>query len=91
MEQFIDEKKAAKITGYSRYWFQQKRWQGGGPPYLKIGHTVRYALSDLLNWMNSHGIRRNTSQSVPEPRPQVPETRVLRTMVGGRERLRLIV
>jgi len=90
METFIDEKRAASITGYSRYWFQQKRCKGGGPPYMKIGYTVRYALSDLLDWMNSHGIRRSTSQAAPEPRQQGTEVRVLRTMVGGRERLRLI-
>ena len=92
MERFVNEREAAHITGYSRFWFQQKRCRGGGPPYMKInGHTVRYALSDLLDWMNSHGVRHNTSQQRAEPRDRkTGTTRILRRMVNGRERLQLV-
>lgn len=35
---------------------------GGGPAAIKIGRSVRYAVSDLDRWMNSR-LRRSTSDT----------------------------
>lgn len=52
----LTTKEAAVRTGYSVAWFQRKRWEGGGPPFRKMGTAVRYP-EDLLNqWIESHGI-----------------------------------
>ncbi len=57
----LTEKQAAFLTGYSVYWFQRMRWQGGGPPYRKIGRSVRYPEDQLLKWLESHRLRTSTS------------------------------
>ena len=40
------------------------RLAGKGPPYLKIGRTVRYRVSDLIDWMEA-----NTRSSTSDPGP----------------------
>lgn len=49
-ERLIDELGAAEVTGMSVAWFQRKRWSGGGPPFRKIGASVRYQVGELLQW-----------------------------------------
>ena len=99
-ETWIDEKDAAKLTGLSRYWFQAKRYKGGGPPYQKFGRSVRYWLPRLVEWFNQNGLRRNTSQSTPDPPPPVtfqslddppPVRKLVITFADGTRRHKLIV
>ncbi len=54
------EQDAAPILGMSVAWLQRKRWEGGGPPYVKFDRAVRYRESDLNAWIKSH-LCRNTS------------------------------
>lgn len=42
---------AAKYIGMSLSWLAQARMRGEGPPYLKIGRSVRYRLADLDSWL----------------------------------------
>ncbi len=56
----LTEKEAAALTGYSHYWFQRKRWAGGGPPYRKIGRSVRYPSDLLMEWIESYGLHTST-------------------------------
>lgn len=63
MDRLLTEKEAARITGLSVYWFQRKRWEGGGPLYVKFDRAVRYRESDLQQWIDQHAGRRSTSQS----------------------------
>ena len=58
--QHLTEKKVAALTGYSPYWFQRKRCSGGGPPYRKFGHGVRYPEDLFIKWLNSHQLRSST-------------------------------
>lgn len=55
MDKYLTEKEAAEICGLSRQWFQRARWEGNGPPFVKIGSgrsgAVRYRLSALLQWL----------------------------------------
>ena len=63
IDRLLSEKKAAEIIGLSEAWFQRKRWQGGGIPYVKIGRAVRYRESDLTAFIDAHAGIQSTSQS----------------------------
>jgi predicted DNA-binding transcriptional regulator AlpA len=56
----LNERQAAPIVGMSIAWLQRKRWEGGGPPYVKFDRAVRYRECDLKAWVEAR-IRRNTS------------------------------
>ena len=61
---YISEKEATARYPYSVYWFQRKRWEGGGPPYLKIGNRVMYPVPETDEWFAAHGLRVSTSESL---------------------------
>jgi predicted DNA-binding transcriptional regulator AlpA len=52
LEKLIDQKQLAQLfrvsIGTLRYW----RINGRGPPYRKVGHLVRYAPSDVQDWLS---------------------------------------
>jgi predicted DNA-binding transcriptional regulator AlpA len=48
---WIDEKRAANITGLAIQTLRNYRFKGVGPPYYKLGRSVRYRLSDILTYM----------------------------------------
>ncbi|NYZ69471.1 DNA-binding protein [Endozoicomonas sp. SM1973] len=52
---------AARITGYSQYWLQKKRVNGGGPPYIKKGYFVYYLRSGLAKFKKP---KRRTKRAV---------------------------
>ncbi len=58
----IQEPEAAKILGMSISWMQRSRWDGSGPPYIKINHAVRYRVSDLEKWIEER-IQKSTSEN----------------------------
>jgi len=54
---YLDERQASRIDGLSVAWHQRKRWDGSGPPYRRIGRTVRYRLSELIGWLEERSVR----------------------------------
>jgi len=50
----------SEITKISRSTLKKLRVRGGGPPFLKVGRSVRYYIPDVLTWMAQHE-RRSTS------------------------------
>ena len=60
---YLSEKEAAARYPYSRFWFQRKRWEGGGPPYIKVANRVMYPVPETDNWFDAHGLRISTSES----------------------------
>ncbi len=54
------EKEAADILRVSFRTLQAWRVIGDGPPYCKIGRSVRYRHQDLLEWV-ANRIRKSTS------------------------------
>lgn len=50
---YIDEKKASLLTGYSAAFFRKRRLLESGPPYRKIGRSIRYSVLELVQWMES--------------------------------------
>jgi len=53
----VTEQQAAEFIGMSRSFLRQGRMNGNregrtpAPPWLKIGRSVRYRLSDLDHWL----------------------------------------
>lgn len=49
----LTEREVARITGISVRSLQHKRSQGEGPPFVRIGRSVRYPREDLVHWYKS--------------------------------------
>jgi hypothetical protein len=64
MEQHVKEAALAERWALSIRTLQRWRWQGKGPPYLKLGQLVVYRLSDVVAWEEAN-LRRN---STPTPK-----------------------
>ena len=58
----LTEKQAAARLALSVRTLQQWRVKGGGPPFLKLGSSVRYNEDDLEAWADAQ-VRNNTSES----------------------------
>lgn len=57
----LSEKQASARYGFSLSWFRRKRWEGGGPLYVKIGHSVRYPAKELETFFEGRGLVNSTS------------------------------
>lgn len=55
-EMLLSTKQAATILGIEPQTLCTKRWKGGGPIYIKMGKTVRYRMSDLRAYLDSHTV-----------------------------------
>jgi len=60
-EQWLTEKQTAERTGMSVSTLQKHRHCGKGMVYVKVGRSVRYALSDILKFMAEHQITPRTA------------------------------
>lgn len=49
--QLMTEKEAAELICYTQRALQNWRLRGGGPKYVKIGRSVRYQRSDVLEFI----------------------------------------
>ncbi len=50
----IDDKEVSRLTGLSRHRLQTLRVRGGGPAFVKIGHSVRYRVSEIESWLTKN-------------------------------------
>ena len=51
--QYINEVKVSDMTGMSVATLRNHRWLGKGIPYIKIGRTVRYQESEVLEYLEN--------------------------------------
>jgi predicted DNA-binding transcriptional regulator AlpA len=49
----LTPKEAAKLLKVSLSWLAKARMRGDGPPYIRIGRSIRYAEVALVQWMKS--------------------------------------
>ena len=56
LPQYVDEKIVSEITGRALPTLRNDRHNRRGIPYYKIGRSVRYALSDVIGFMESNKI-----------------------------------
>lgn len=54
-DKWLCTKQVATLTGLSVSFFEQarSRMRADGPPYHKIGGSIRYRLSEILAWLES--------------------------------------
>jgi predicted DNA-binding transcriptional regulator AlpA len=53
MERLIDEKVLADQLGFKVQTLRNRRSRGEGPPYVKVGRSVRYRESDVEKYLQS--------------------------------------
>ena len=54
-------KEAAALWRVSESFLAKARMRGDGPPYTKVGRSVRYSEANLLSWMKTRK-RHSTSE-----------------------------
>jgi predicted DNA-binding transcriptional regulator AlpA len=57
----LTAKEAGARLKVSLSWLAKARMRGDGPPYIRIGRSVRYAEAALMQWMRSRQ-RMSTSE-----------------------------
>ena len=50
----IDQTQLAEWLGKSEAWAERSRWDGSGPPFVKIGRSVMYRVEDVEAWLESN-------------------------------------
>jgi predicted DNA-binding transcriptional regulator AlpA len=60
-DRLLTTKETAKLLRLSPSWLAKARMRGDGPPYVKLGRSVRYDEGVLAQWMKSR-LRLSTSQ-----------------------------
>ena len=53
-KEYITDKQAESLYGFSRDWFKKKRCLGGGPPYTKISGKILYQIHELDKWFKDN-------------------------------------
>jgi predicted DNA-binding transcriptional regulator AlpA len=61
VERLLTARDAANLLRLSSSWLAKARMRGDGPPYIKLGRSIRYSETALLLWMRAHQ-RLSTSQ-----------------------------
>lgn len=59
----LDQLEAAEILKKSPAWMERSRWNGSGPPFIKLGRHVRYPLDALHAWIAGHELQTSTTQN----------------------------
>jgi excisionase family DNA binding protein len=57
----LTPKEAARLLKVSLSWLAKARMRGDGPPYIRVGRSIRYTEAALLQWMKSRQ-RQSTSE-----------------------------
>ena len=54
---YLTEKQVAELTGIARQTLANHRFRRVGIPYAKVKGSIRYALRDVLAFMEAHRIQ----------------------------------
>ena len=57
IQKYINEHQVAEITGRALSTLRNERSRGLGIPYIKIGRSVRYDLTDVISFMDAHKVK----------------------------------
>ena len=60
-ERLLTAREAADFLRLSLSWLAKARMRGDGPPYVKLGRSVRYREGALVQWLKSRA-RLSTSE-----------------------------
>lgn len=53
IQEYLSADQVTQMTGFSPKWLEARRADRSGPPYIKIGSTVRYRTSDVRAFMEA--------------------------------------
>lgn len=56
-KEYLTQDEVSKLTGVAKGTLENWRVKKIGPPYLKLGRSVRYKLSDLNEWLASREMK----------------------------------
>ncbi|MDA9920139.1 helix-turn-helix domain-containing protein [bacterium] len=56
LPRLLSVKQASLYTGLSESTLNNARWRGNGPPYIKLGRSVRYRAKDLLSYIDTREV-----------------------------------
>jgi len=60
----LTEAEASEIFGMSVFWYRRKRWEGGGPAYIKMnGGAVLYPRTELEKFFNDRLVKSTSEVS----------------------------
>jgi predicted DNA-binding transcriptional regulator AlpA len=62
----LTPKETARVLRVSLSWLAKARMRGDGPPYIRIGRSIRYSEAAVLQWMKSRQ-RLSTNSNAGEP------------------------
>jgi predicted DNA-binding transcriptional regulator AlpA len=64
---YLTETQLSELTQLSVKTLRTWRWRGDGPRFFRFGRSIRYALSDLNEWLES-ARRSSTSDNGSNPK-----------------------
>lgn len=56
-DRYLTEKEVSEMTRIAPQTLRNNRFHGRGIPYCKIGRSIRYALSDVIHFMERGKIK----------------------------------
>ena len=57
----VNEREAARLVGFSVAALIKWRREGRGPRYIRVGRSIRYRVSDLVEWIQRHTVGQSSS------------------------------
>lgn len=54
LPELLSQAELCQYLGKSVAWADRARLEGTGPPYFKIGRTIRYSKQAALDWLKSN-------------------------------------
>jgi hypothetical protein len=72
-EKYEAPRQFARTTSIPESTLAKMRMRGGGPPFVKIGRSVRYPVRAGLEWMALHA--RASTSALPETPKRPPKKR----------------
>ncbi|HUN73368.1 MAG TPA: hypothetical protein VMU40_02520 [Steroidobacteraceae bacterium] len=66
--ELISEAELAEFRNVKVDHLRNERSQGRGPPYVKVGNSVKYPLGALRKWLAEHTVRPGTAMTLSEGR-----------------------
>lgn len=67
-KEWLTEKEVEQRYSIGVHWLRRKRYEGGGPPFVKVGALVRYPVESFEEWKNKHSFVSTSDVSAKQHR-----------------------
>jgi hypothetical protein len=55
-KKYLNAEEASQFIGAAVQTLARWRCEGGGPPFIRVGRKIMYAIDDLIAWMNARRV-----------------------------------